>query len=40
MAAVPVPAKVECIEGCQPGRIPSHVFESGKPLLLKGLVAD
>ena len=31
---------VEIVEGCKPGEIPEEVFESDKPLLLKGLVAD
>lgn len=39
MTALPVPAPVEVLEGCSPGAIPSGVFESGVPLLLKGLVA-
>lgn len=33
-------ASVEVLEGCQPEEIPSSVFESEKPLLLKGLVSD
>jgi hypothetical protein len=39
MTALPVPAAVEVLEGCSPGAIPARVFESGVPLLLKGLVA-
>ncbi len=39
MTALPVPAPVEVLEGCSPGAIPSRVFESGVPLLLKDLVA-
>lgn len=36
----PNPAPVEVVEGCKPREIPPEVFESERPLLLKGLVAD
>ena len=39
MTALPVPAAVEVLEGCSPGEIPSRVFDSEIPILLKGLVA-
>lgn len=39
MTTLPVPAAVRSLEGCSPGAIPAHVFESAVPLLLKGLVA-
>jgi hypothetical protein len=39
MTALPVPAAVEVLEGCSPGAIPSQVFQSEVPVLLKGLVA-
>ena len=32
--------KVEVLEGCTPKEIPSHVFESEVPLILKGLAAE
>ena len=40
MVAIPDIASVEVLEGCEPLDIPSSVFESETPLLLKGLVKD
>lgn len=33
-------ASVEVMEGCEPGAIPEHVFDSDVPVLLKGLISD
>ncbi len=33
-------ASVEVVEGCRPQQIPPEIFESDRPLLLKGLVSD
>lgn len=40
MSRLPDLPHVEILEGCRPGEIPAHVFESEVPLVLRGLVAD
>jgi len=40
MAAMPEPSPIQVVEGCKPQQIPSSVFESDVPLVLRGLVAD
>jgi hypothetical protein len=40
MNALPDSGLVDTLEGCEPGDIPAHVFESDVPVVLKGLVAD
>lgn len=39
MSAMPQPSTIEVLDGCDPGEIPEHVFESEVPLVLRGLVA-
>lgn len=40
MSALPDIASVQTLSGCQPDRIPAHVFESDVPIVLEGLVSE
>lgn len=40
MSALPNISSAQSLTGCEPHRIPSHVFESDVPIVLEGLVAE